>query len=352
MSNQNEPVITTPPRNLGKNHSEGNRESRFTLFIQECKVPLELLEDILLEVFSQEIHRVLVTRGSLSTHPYRTIQGCNPSCGDLDSNNEKAVMASAGFRAKDEKGLRTILNLLHTSRQVRLIVQKHLHTLCPVEFQEPDMKQLLPENYKGVLSHQITRYKLNQDAHWTLKSLYSLQGLAILCLVIDEIGCSPNSVVSYAVSGWIEDLSKREEACRTPLARIYLGWAHLRVMLHLAHSRPMVHTSIKVSEDVTSNIMTRSLTTVERRLLASGIADISFLNFHLELGMLYSHQLSSCRNHLITLLPAIGTKLLLIASSSIGEMVQSKTDSMMFFEALPKNNVRGWMGILFGEQNS
>ena len=135
-----------------------------------CRIPEELMEGFLIIALSQEIHRILSTCSTVSIHVEQVRRRCNSW--EADADTAEYVLASARSSAFTEMKLETILTLLHVSRQFRAIIQKHLCRLCPVEFQDPYTKKLLPNARNGFLL-EPARNRLYADTHPLLRSLWA-----------------------------------------------------------------------------------------------------------------------------------------------------------------------------------
>jgi hypothetical protein len=212
-----------PNREMDKRTYPNQGSSPFAI---RCRVPPELVEEILVEALSQEIHETLTSLSSFDIHIEQVKRRCESWL--LDSYSEQDVLRSATSRARRSTCFPNILELLRVSRQFRSIIQRHLTIICPVEFQDPESTLLPP---------QLAQKSSHKDLHPILKTLCGLRGVAETCFRISKVGMKQWNDIYGKLDGTIVSLWRGAVACRTPLARVYISLARLRLHLYYALTR-------------------------------------------------------------------------------------------------------------------
>ena len=240
-------------------------------------LPNEILGPILSDIVAEVIHEVLIFSGTFAFKVHQ-----NPFK-HFDFTDELLPRASQKLHiSKMVNFMRfhPILKLCHVNNQYRLIVERILASLCPIMFTDK-YNFLITSNAKsGIFILDSEKYR-NPDS--ILKSLSILRGISATCMGVGTIACSDyddlNETFSY--------LTIREPACDTPLARVYLMWARLRVSIFQVVEAVSEHKyTNKMDHSLELSKFDGEFCKGEGDLLRRGVYDLAYLYYQYQLGEL------------------------------------------------------------------
>jgi hypothetical protein len=246
-------------------------------------LPQNIWETIISDVLGEYIHAAMVFTSSIPIHQNHQEENKELS----DEFNMDKIPRSFQTYFKIELVLRQfiypILNLCHVNRQFREVMEDLLITLFPMRFQ--DRKSQV--QYDPRLRDMIFPSPEKGTPHPLLECMVTLRGLVITCFTVVTTGIEspinlppPNGQHLY---GW---LRRREVACSTPVARVYLAWAKMRVVIYRQLQSLRLDSpphSLK-DYDLDLSAMDPILPPWEGCFLYRGVAELAFLHLQMHMG--------------------------------------------------------------------